>query len=158
LQQRVSSNIHHTPVYISLPQYSLAIKNVDLSHDIANIKAQSITINFSFAGVIPQSSEIGQWVKTSAGPKAGTTLLAVNTSALSSYLNKEVKLYDRAPTDKVISMASGTPQVVNNGSFGISYYGVSGATNAIASKLLKANGASTSLSSTIVPSSTRTIK
>jgi len=152
LQQRVSDNLHHQPAYVSLPAYSVAVENSHLKNDISNIKEQSVVINFSFASTSPSSAQLSGWITTSAGPKAGTTLLSVNTVAVTKYLTSMVRLYDQSSSNEVIAnLANGTSQVISNGSNGITYSGVSKASKQLVTQLLTANGVNVSLVGTIVP-------
>jgi hypothetical protein len=134
----VRKDIHGTPAF-SMPRYSVLVHSSDLSTDLDDIEVQAITVNLGTTVVTPQPSDIAQWVKSSAGPQAGTTLLSVNTASLSAYLTGVAQNNSRQATQNVS---------------GISYGGISAATNQIANILLSCNGTSVTLPSTVIPSQT----
>jgi hypothetical protein len=121
----------HQPVAFSMPAYSKLVATSGLNNDLSYVELQPITITMGGLTVTPQPTDISKWVKSSAGPQAGSTLLSVNTASLMSYIAGIVK-----------------NNYSNNSSGGTTGSGVSAAVTKIAKALFSCNGVSVTLPST----------
>jgi len=116
----------------TMPAHSVLLKNGIVSQYIDSVEGQSITINIGTNTVIPLPTNIASWVKTSAGPEKGTTVLAVNESAVSKYVTSAAQNVAAQPANSISSFS-----VINDSSV----------VKQIASQLLKYNGITVSMPS-----------
>jgi hypothetical protein len=132
----ISDNVRHTPVAFKMPANAILVKNNQLTGDKDAIESQMITIDLGATSVSPMPSDIAHWVKTSAGPQKGSTVLAVNSAAIESYVASVIASNTKQPTSH---------------SNGIGFSGGASAADQIIAQLLTCKGISVSLSSATIP-------
>lgn len=116
----------------TMPAHSVLLKNDIVSQYVDSVEGQAITINIGTNSVIPLPTNIAGWIKTSAGPEKGTTVLSVNESAVSKYVTSAAQNVAAQPADSVSSFS-----VINDSSV----------VEQITNKLLKYNGITVSMPS-----------
>jgi hypothetical protein len=113
-----ATNKLHIPAAaaFTMPAYSKLVKTGGLTNDLSYVELQPITISLGSMSVTSQPADIAKWVKSTAGPQAGTTVLSVNTAALSSYVNGVAKNnYDNdgGSTISASSISAGVKKIAN---------------------------------------------
>lgn len=147
----ISDKLHKSSTF-HLPAYSILVHSSSLSSDINSIEQQQITLNLGTTALSPTPSDISSWVKTSAGPQSGSTILTVNTANVSSYIANLIKQNAKAPINETkLVYPSGKVLVKVAGVNGVSFGGNQMATNQIAKALFSVKGTTVTLPTTSVP-------
>jgi hypothetical protein len=126
---RLNARLHpNVQPSFTMPAHSVLVKTSISSNYMDAVESQNIELDIGSNVVTPLPNDIAGWIKTSNGPEKNTTLLTVNTAAITSYLTIEAQ---------------------KSGSFanGIDSAAMSDATNKIANTLLKYNGVTVSIPS-----------
>lgn len=89
LEKDVSLAIHGTPSFV-MPPHSVVANSNELASDIDAVEAQPINVTVGSTTVSVLPTTIAQWIKVSAGPKAGTKVMSVNMTSLSNYITTTV--------------------------------------------------------------------
>jgi hypothetical protein len=97
----------------TMPPHSLLMKNDVLSSYVDSVEGQEITINIGTISVTPLPTDIANWIKTSNGPEANTTLLSVNTASISQYVTNAMQNTPKQPGDLTSVNTSAETTAVN---------------------------------------------
>jgi hypothetical protein len=91
-----------------MPANSVLVKNSVLSSYIDAIESQSVEINIGSNAVTPLPTDIANWIKTSAGPEKGTTLISANVPNITSYVTSAIQSSTATQQSTALSGDGGT--------------------------------------------------
>ena len=156
IEHRLAAKINKSSNFV-LPLNSEVVETSILSPEMNAIENQLITVNVSGVIVNPSAATVASWLTTSSGPKIDTTVLSVNQSAVTTYLNSVIQTYDHQPINQLtVTHPDGTTATIIKGVNGINYTVQPGLIHSLSNQLLSANGASAILSSSSLPFSITT--
>jgi lipoprotein-anchoring transpeptidase ErfK/SrfK len=156
IEHRLAAKINKSSNFV-LPLNSEVVETSILSPEMNAIENQLITVNVSGVIVNPSAATVASWLTTSSGPKIDTTVLSVNQSAVTTYLNSVIQTYDHQPINQLtVTHPDGTTATIIKGVDGINYSIQPGLIHSLSNQLLSANGASAILSSSSLPFSITT--
>ena len=145
IEHRLVAKFDKSSGYV-LPPNSEVVESDILSTEMSSIENQLININISGVIANPSPANIVQWLKTSPGPKVGTTTLSINSSPLIAYLNSVIQSYNHSPINQVtVTHPDGSIATIIKGVNGIKYTIQPDMVNSLSKQILSANGASSTL-------------
>jgi hypothetical protein len=89
--ERSLSSVHQqSTANYTLPAHSILIHTSDLSNDLSDIEAQSITVNLGNSVITPLPTAIQQWVSVSSAPQSAAKVLTIKTGNIETYLRSSI--------------------------------------------------------------------